>query len=498
MEELDKFSFINNVESDPRNKEIDLDLFPNLKIKFKEIYNCFIKGTYNGNLQGNNVVMTTLQNFLVTNFSLEAIDWKDSTLKDCKFSNVSFDNSAVINCDFLDSIFERCHFKYCSNTGSSYRNTVFIDCDLSMMVIENAHFYNCSFINCITSNKLFEHSLIIDCDFKNMDIQLHTITENFGITNENLFNCNIRKYGIKEKHETLNNKNIEDMLTDLEFESIFKFKLEHFLNPSNILNGSPLFDDIFKIEKWLYLCKSQTTFLNLYKLLYDFLIISFNKNNTPLFTLIKFQYLTEMLCNSETVSNNYEIYPILIGYNISLSRIIGQYIHIIDDYVSKVKKDDGCIPVTMLVEGPLDKHFYYKEIKQYVPNVQIVNVKKQNSPNWLDVIFITCNSVGAIASLISFISLFIKTRTQSENKKISIRLKGENNIVLISNEGNKSKPNNDSINIYNESSNDSKMIITKYFSESTNTLTIKSDTEFNYSSAQIGDFRNIFKSIEIN
>lgn len=407
MNGIKKYSRLEHIELNPRDIKIDFDEFSKVNILVKEIYNCEITGTFTkdkGVFHGN-IVMSYLRNFSSKSSDFSRVDWKDSNIRNSNFVATSFDFGAIINCHIAGCTFHRCHYENVSITGSDFFETVFIDCDLSHMVIENCNFYKCKFVGCKSSNKLFEQCLLINCFFKTTDIQLNTITENFGIVLRQVVNSNIRDAALDEKYKFLTLQELHN-LCDLQKESlqnIFKFKIEYFLKPTITLNGSPLFDKIFDLKEWLPLCKARATFLNLFKLFHDFIVILFEQNKLSLYAIFKLRELTKTLCTIPQIKNDHEFYPALIGYDISLSRILSQVNKIVDNY-ERIEPNK----IVLLVRGPLNSDYYYNVLRKFVVgDFKISKLIKQNSPNLLEI-------VAMSSVIVQIVSLFVTTRVKVE------------------------------------------------------------------------------------
>ena len=403
------------VKNNPRDLTINFDEYDIINIKGKEIYNCKMSG-YFSKIKGefhNNVVLSSLTNFISDYSDFNHVDWKDSNLRKCSFHSSIFDFGAFINCHIAKCNFKKCRYSNVSVTGTIFYETEFYECDLSNMILENCYFYNCSFYKCKTSNKLFEQCLFVDCYFNKTNIQIDTITENIGIEKSNIKNSKIRSYSIDGNYKFLNKSDLHSLCceSDKTFQNIFKFKIEYFLNPKILLTGSKLFDVIFDIKEWLPICKVQTTFLNLFKLFHDFLVILFEQNKLPVFAIYKFKELTHSLSEAPFIKNRFELYPVLIGYDISISRILGPINILIEGY-----KEENCIK--LLVEGPLNHEYYYNKFRKFINgNFEILRVQKQNSPNLMEII-----SISSV--IIQIVALFVTTRV-----KIELKRKDENNVT---------------------------------------------------------------------
>jgi len=407
MNEIKLFTGLDQIEQSPRNIKINFDAFSKINIRVKEIYNCEITGTVSKEKMvfHGNVVMSYLKDFKSQYADWDRVDWKDSNLRNSRFIQTSFDYGAFINCHIAGCVFDHCHYANVSITGTVFFETQFINCDLSHMVIENCNFYNCKFLNCTTSNKLFEQCLIIGCSFDETDIQLQTITENFGIEKKHLKNSKIRNAALDEKFRFLAYQDLLDLILikNESIQNIFKFKVEYFLKPNIRLNGSILFDKAFDLNEWVPLCKARSTFLNSFKLFHDFIIIMFEQNNIPLYAIYKLRELTKTLSNLPVIQNDHEFYPSLIGYDISLSRILSQANKIVYDYEERNDKK-----ISLLVNGPLDSIFYSRILEKFIEgDFRITKVIKQNSPNLLEIVAIS-------SVIVQIVSLFVTTRVKVE------------------------------------------------------------------------------------
>jgi uncharacterized protein YjbI with pentapeptide repeats len=413
MNDLKKYSRLENIEINPRNVKIDFDEFPSIKIIGKEIYNCEISGTFRKTSERfrGNVVMSSVINFTTDNADLNNVDWKDSNFRNCRFEKTSLDLSAIINCHFAKCKLIECHFDDMAITGSEFYDVEFYNCNLSNIVIESCRFFNCQFHRCKSSNKIFEHCLLFDCSFNNTDIQLQTIIENFGLEKKQTIHCNIRSASCDEEFTFLSESDLQKLYS-VEENSIldfYKFKIEYFLNPEITIEGSDSLDNVFNIEEWLPLCKARTTFINMFKSFHDFILILFEQNKTLLLCIYKLKYLTKRISDQDAIKSNFELYPVIMGYDIALARILSQANLILQDTNERVNKS-----ITLLVEGPLDKDFYYNSLRSCIKgNFNIKYIKKQNSPNIME--------IAAISSVIvQIIGLFVVTRVKLEfaNRKV--------------------------------------------------------------------------------
>lgn len=477
MSDIIKYSKLENVENYPRDIKINFNEFSKVNIKVKEIYNCEITGNYSndkGEFHGN-IVLSYLSKFISKNTDFRYVDWKDSNLRNCQFYSNSLNNGAIINCHVANCFFEKCTYKNVSITGTIFFETDFSNCDFSNIIIENCYFYNCKFYDCITSNKIFEQCLFMGCEFNKTNIQLETIIENLGIEKNQLKKSKIRDKPSEENFNFLSLKDLMNLCDEKNksLQNIFKFKVEYFLNPKIIIDGSALFDTIFNLNEWLPLCKAQSTFLNMFKLFHDFIIILFEHNKLPIFVIYKFKELTKWLSELPQIKNRFELYPTLIGYDIGLSRILSQINNVIGKYNADKK-------LVLLVNGPLYMDYYYDKFSKFiVGDYKILKIIKQNSPNLMEIVAIS-------SVIIQIVALFITTRVKVELKDKKVKQKEKRNKRKKNIEGIDVSPYNISnVSVKNED------ILKMYFAQS-------SFPQFEFSkisSQEFGKIRKIIISI---
>jgi len=477
MSNIKKYSPIEHIQNDPRNVEINFDNYSKIDINAKEIYNCKISGEYNSDKGtiSSNFVFCAFSNFLSINSDFKRIDWKDSNIRETQFINNKFDNSAIINCFFSQCYLEACSFGDVSITGTQFSETEFYACDLSNIIVENCYFYNCKFVDCISNNKIFEHSLLIDSTFQNTNLQLETITENFGLEVKQIFDSEIKDRTTNERYKILKTNDLQFLLGEKSktLQTISQFKIEYFLKPEVITEGSYFLDEIFTSKEWLSLCKVKSTFLNSFKLFHDFLLVLFERNILPLFVLYKLKDLTKWLSDMPQIKNSFELYPVLIGYDIGLSRILSQANNLIEEYSSNIKN-----VLILLVNGPLEKQYYSNILHKFIKDdFKIVKVVKQNSPNLMEIVSVT-------AVLVQIIALFMTTRVKVELKGKKQKRKGDLK---------KNKENTSPYNII-EFGGKNEDIMKMYFTQSVTPQITFSE----YSSKDLGKVRKIIIDVYEN
>jgi hypothetical protein len=351
--------------------------------------------------------------------------------------NASFNNSDIKDSRFTDSIFENCDFNHASNnnnwikntqysnctfnqtafTISDFTNCNFTRCDFTNVIISDCRFINCSFVSCITSNKMIESSLLFDCYFKSMEIELETISSNFGLSSSNLIDSHIRIVSPDKKQITVKPPHeIVSGILEYENNNIQKFKLQYFLAPTLLTDGTEVVDNLFRIEDWLKLCRNPNRFKLHIEKLHEFLLYQFDANNLRLRTLMQLFDVSSQL--SDAISKRSHLIDLqrtVDGIFITLERMLELYFTIAKAILGKAEEDSL---FRLLVVGPLEKDFYLSELFDLLNLAPIIlgKIIKHNSPNEL---FIHWEDIKDLWPIILFV---FSTKCKFELNKLDEEL----------------------------------------------------------------------------
>lgn len=424
MDNLAKEVSLFDVENHPIGIKIDFSRFLKLKIKAKEISQCYLTGitTLHNSFNRCNLVKCKAVNWEVNNSDLNSVDIKDCYLSDCFFNNTIFDNSAIINSIYQNVEFCNCRFRNSSITGSVFRNVTFNECNLCNLVMENCHFYDCSFVKCETSNKLIEQSFLFNSTFESMSIDIDTIIDNFGISQVHMINVKIED---RKKHlicvGEIDIETLKRSLEEKNHSKVDKFKIAYFLDYQILNTGGRYIDDIFEVQPWLENCKNSATFSNTLSLFYEFLSYNYEYNKIMLWPLLKFYCLTSNLVQTAQLHSQASMYPIIMGIHMAAVRYVEEYYALLQEFTKQHLRN----PIVLLVcSGPIDEMFYKELLLPFFESseVQIVKVIKHNSPNelFLELTNISetiCNLpweqlLDVATNLITIYSFFFISRTK--------------------------------------------------------------------------------------
>jgi len=388
---------------DGQSREVDLSTTP-LTSFFS---NDHIRMRFTGSLPPvpdlrlSNFIECTLHDFLAEDVDFTLCDFKDcviraSTFRRCKFN----DNSFLMNTVF-DTEFSECTFYNCSTQGAEFRSARFISCDLTNILVKSSKFINCEFVDCHTSNKIMEMSLVLGTRFVRTDIQLDTITSNFGITAGDLNGSVVRSGRYRDVHQRLTPTGVHEVdrasMTPLE-----RLRLEYFDAP-DLTDGSDALDESLKIMEWPRIYQSPGSFGDVLQLFAEFLVQSYENNRTTLQPLLHLHQVTAILAEAASEKTEFKRVAISVdGVHMMLARIVERFLTVLDSASAIYGQK-----LVMLVEGPLKKEYYEELLRPWMRRgrVTVASLVPRNSPA-----IITFAAENA-STLVPLLAIFLATRT---------------------------------------------------------------------------------------
>jgi hypothetical protein len=359
-----------------------------------------------------NFIESVLDHFQAEDIDFSLCDFKDcairsSVFRRCKFNNNSFLMNIVIQSEFVE-----CSFYNFSSQGSEFRNTRFVSCDLTNMLVKSARFVGCEFVDCRTSNKIMEMSMVIDTKFVRTDIQVDTITSNFGITVGDLDESKIRNGRVRDPHDLLLPEELSSITTSA-LSSLERLRLEYFTDP-NLTEGSDALDESVAIGQWARIYKSPTSVSDLFELFAEFLMLAYERERITLQPLLLLHAATAELTAAASPTRNYQRVAISVGgVHLMISRVVEEFLHTLDAASAICGTR-----VKMLVEGPLDKSYYSQRLAPWLKRdrVAITSIVPHNSP--AEITFEAANA----AWLIPLLAVFLATRTSLQISRLEADL----------------------------------------------------------------------------
>jgi uncharacterized protein YjbI with pentapeptide repeats len=402
------------LEDDAGEKEVDLakvaptEFFKNDLIRYR------ITGTIprEPDFSIVNFVGCVLHDITAEGVDFSECDFKDTFVKGAAFSECIFNGGTFATTFFSDSEFRGCTFYNNAAYSCDFRQVHFIDCDLTNLLVKSSRFSQCSFQNCITSNKICEMSTLFDVTFTNTPIQLETITNNFGLTSSDLRDSEIRSGRARESYHPLQVDDLKDLLNSRDLSALERLTLQYFLDHT-LLDGSVLLDESLDITRWTRMYRNPGSFVELLDKFAEFLVHLYDDNRLAVHPIILLHHITGTLINSIPLEENlHRVAMSLGGIHLILSRIVEEYLHVLDltsQYTGGT--------VLFRVNGPLDPNYYRTELTPWIGDKDVVITRlEQNSPLVLE---LTAND---LISLLPLLAVFLATRTKVEITKLKSSL----------------------------------------------------------------------------
>lgn len=364
-------------------------------------------------------------NFKITNFAESVLidisasfvdfsecDFKDTLTKHGTFVSCKFDNGTFATAFFWRCEFDRCTFYNFAIHGSEFRGVRFIGCDLTNLLVKASKFFECEFVDCKTSNRIFEGSTLDSTTFKRTNVQIQTITGNFGLVASALEDSWIRTARIREEHELLEPSEMSRLLDSPDLSAIEKLRIEYFLD-QDMTRGSDSLDQAVDVSRWARLYNNPGSFVELLESFSGFLNYLYEQDKVTAHAILLLHKVTSKFTKEIPTSEGYHRMAVSLGgVHLVLSRAVEEYLFTLDQQVPSTLE-----PLTFLVNGPLDANVYREELDRWLNDgsMDITKLIEHNSPVELE---LTPATMGAVTS---FIALFLATRTKTELERIRRR-----------------------------------------------------------------------------
>jgi uncharacterized protein YjbI with pentapeptide repeats len=354
-----------------------------------------------------NLIESRLNDFETIEVDFSRCDFKDNTIINSRFSKTKFVGTGFVLNTLTKSLFEACNFYDTVIQNCEFYDVEFLDCDFTSLVIKDCMFAHCSFTRCRTSNKLFEMSLLKGCRFKETQLQLQTITENFGLRADEVTGT-LRSDRVDHTHKEMDRAAIESELAS-EVRPLARLAIYFFLD-GNLLDGSEHLDVALDVSYWIKTQATIGSFSIILTRLCEFLLYLHERNELAYLPLLQLHMITGTLASAvpddaRLRQAEFAVY----GTHLSIARQI-------DDFGLILRKFTNCRRRnwTFLVDGKHPKAFYRTELFELFERgkPRILSLVPHNSPWEMMLGFPSSAAVGA------FLALFFATRTRIELRRM--------------------------------------------------------------------------------
>jgi uncharacterized protein YjbI with pentapeptide repeats len=378
----------------------------------KEVYRKVIKGT------AQNLTAGSFQNVIESIFdgtSLLNCDFSNTDFKDCVFKFSKLEKCRLDILTFATNTLSDCQFTQCTFSNSTFQNCIFqrvrfSSCDFSKLLVKECRFIDCIFDKCNTSNKLLEMCLLINTRFHSTDIQVDTILSNFGITASHLQNSRIRSGRTDSKFTFIEMEHIRDASKNAQIAipALINIRLDFFEN-GNLLVGSEGLDQSLEIETWMHISSNLGSFLQVYRSFTDFLVLLYENDFLYWHSILRLHDLSgSFVKNCDGLP--FETTTTLMGIHQRLSIYVEDIFLLAESIADKENRH-----LEFIVEGPTDNHAVRTILSPLFESAEaplITRLQPRNSPWQLGLDFLSHHQ--CFRALI----LLLATRARCEIRKI--------------------------------------------------------------------------------
>jgi uncharacterized protein YjbI with pentapeptide repeats len=354
-----------------------------------------------------NLIESKLIDFDTIGVDFSRCDFKDNTIINSHFSKTKFVGAGfALNtltkshfdaCDFYDTVIQNCEFY----------DVEFRDCDFSSLVIKDCVFARCNFFRCKTSNKLIEMSLLEGCHFEETQLQLQTITENFGLRIDEISSA-VRSDRIDHAHTEMDRSALENELAR-EARPLARLAMYYFLD-GNLLNGSEHLDAALDVSYWIKTQATIGSFSIVLTRLCEFLLYLHERDELAYMPLLQLHLITGKLASAVQADARLRQAEFAVyGTHLSIARQIDDFGQIMHKFTNSRRRN-----WTFLVDGKHPKLFYRTELSELFERgrPRIISLVPHNSPWEMMLGFSSSAAVG------TFLALFFATRTRIELRRM--------------------------------------------------------------------------------
>jgi uncharacterized protein YjbI with pentapeptide repeats len=354
-----------------------------------------------------NLIESQLIDFETRGVDFSRCDFKDNTIINSHFSKTKFVGTGFVLNTLVKSRFEACNFFDTVIQNCEFYDVEFHDCDFTSLVIKDCVFARCSFTRCKTSNKLFEMSLLNGCRFEETQLQLQTITENFGLRADEV-TCALRSDRVDHAHKEMDRAALESELAG-EIRPLARLALFYFLD-GNLLDGSEHLDAALDVNYWIKTQSTIGSFSIVLTRLCEFLLYLHERNELAYLPLLQLHLITGALASAVPADARMRQAEFAVyGTHLSIARQINDFGVIIRKFTKSRRRN-----WTFLVDGKHPKTFYRTELSELFKRrrPRILSLVPHNSPWEMLLAFPSSAAVG------TFLALFFATRTRIELRRL--------------------------------------------------------------------------------
>jgi len=403
---------LETIEHQPCDLEIDLEEIRAFNIVAHDMVHCVLSGSLTANHDFNrtNLIRCRLTEIRGDGASFHGVDTKDSLIEDSEFCETTFDQALFNVTVFRRVTFTRCRFEWGHINYCEFHDCVFSDCEFTDILVKRCRIEHSEFRNCTFSNKLFESCVLLETILSETDIQIDTISDNYGLKTSNITDSRIRTASTRSKHEWVEPHEIAEHMADSQLAGPGRVRVEYFLHGESHQFLDAL-DKLLDLPTWLGLYTVPSTFGDLLDCTSQFLYRLYDTNALSIHTVLRLHNVTGQVGEhllSNMTDQSRSLYQTVMGIHLSNARLVEEFLEVLVGLADL--HADGRQELVLLGEGTPTLEFFRSQLESELRQrgATLRSVVPRNSPAEL---FVT---VPSLQVTVLVLALFLATRLKVE------------------------------------------------------------------------------------
>ena len=331
-----------------------------------------------------NFISCVFDGVVANSIDLTRCDFKDTLVIDSVFSKCKINASSHASTVYARSTFEECDFSEGAQTNCEFREVTFVRCRLSNLLIKDSRLYDCLFLDCSSETHVFENDVFLRSRFVRSELEMRTITSNFGLKLALLEDCKIRNARLSEDHQFVEPSDIGKLSLAENQSPLVLLSVRYFLD-GDLLGGGDDIDRAFDIRRWIELSRQPASFAKLLEQLAEFLVNSYDANELDVHKILVLHDVTRQIIASGGPEEGlgYRFNLVFGGIHLALSRLVEDYLTVLYEVLRNSPQH-----VHLVVQGPLDKAYYERHLNDFLNHtgMGVFAVRPHNSPVELELV----------------------------------------------------------------------------------------------------------------
>jgi uncharacterized protein YjbI with pentapeptide repeats len=363
-------------------------------------------------LSSHNFISCVFDGVYATDVDLTRCDFKDVLIRNSHFRRCKIQAATHSTCVYVASHFEECDFSNAAQTNCEFLSVRYERCQLSNLMTKSSRFTDAIFTQCTSKTHVFEGNVFLRTRFISTDLELRTITSNFGLKHELTEHARIRTARVKEPHRFIEADELRVLVSEYAHNPLALLSVLYFLE-GNLLSGGKEVDRAFEIESWMRLARQPAAFAQLVESLTEFLVNAFEDDEVDAHKILLLHDITRQIIEASADDPaGYRMHLFFGGIHLALSRLVEEYLGVLADLVPQSRAESR-----VLANGPPSKIYYERELAEVLQHcgVTVRDARPHNSPT--EVIFADLLPGGQLFLIALLLASFVRVELRAHARE---------------------------------------------------------------------------------